>query len=251
MYIGITDTQNTSLNISAINRSAGNKNEALNGKKKEEQTDVAAISPAGKKQSMLEQLMKQKEFLQERKQSLLDSAAENGSEGISEQLEEYDKQLDQLDQQITQLQTEQTDETDSKDDNTGKIYEKPKTKEEVQTDQLNAITELSANSEQAEVQSSVQNRLDGRVNVLKAYIKSANGAIESRVEEAADLENRSQQLSSQIAEKLQEINDSIPDTENIIKEIAAAKEEDTKEDTVTDDPESESLSTISSEEEDA
>ena len=47
--------------------------------RRRKKTDDVKISPAGKKQSMLKQLMNQKQFILEKKQAMLDSAQTNGS----------------------------------------------------------------------------------------------------------------------------------------------------------------------------
>ena len=209
MNISTLSSNAGGLNIQSINRSAAMKNEVLNGIKTEKTgTDVATISPAGKKQSMIEQLMKQKEYLQERKQSLIDSAAENGSTDLEQQLKEYEQQMKDIDEQITKLQTEDKEKKES-DDTTGMIYEKPKTKEEVQTDQLNGLTTLSNGTDQTEVLSSVKGKLDGQITVMNAEVHSMNGSTESKIEKISELKSRSQKISSDIAEKLGDSLDSI------------------------------------------
>lgn len=209
MNISTLSSNAGGLNIQSINRSAATKNEVLNGIKTEKTgTDVATISPAGKKQSMIEQLMKQKEYLQERKQSLIDSAAENGTTDLEQQLKEYEQQMKDIDEQITKLQTEDEEKKES-DDTTGMIYEKPKTKEEVQTDQLNGLTTLSNGTDQTEVLSSVKGKLDGQITVMNAEVHSMNGSTESKIEKISELKSRSQKISSDIAEKLGDSLDSI------------------------------------------
>ena len=209
MNISTLSSNAGGLNIQSINRSAATKNEVLNGIKAEKTgTDVATISPAGKKQSMIEQLMKQKEYLQERKQSLIDSAAENGSTDLEQQLKEYEQQMKDIDEQITKIQTEDKKKKES-DDTTGMIYEKPKTKEEIQTDQLNGLTTLSNGTDQTEVLSSVKGKLDGQITVMNAEVHSMNGSTESKIEKISELKSRSQKISSDIAEKLGDSLDSI------------------------------------------
>lgn len=210
MYIGNLNGKNMAHHIYNINHTAAKKNQTLNGTKKKdgEQKDMVTLSPAGKKQSMLEQLMKQKDFLQEKKQSLLDSADKCGSSSMNEQLKELDKQVEALDNQISKIQTEQTDESDSKD-KPGKIYEKPKTKEEAQTEQLNQITQLSNSGDQTKIISSVKEHIEGRTRVLKSEIKSGYGAIKKKMEEVSNLETKSQELSSRLADSLDETMDSI------------------------------------------
>lgn len=210
MYIGKLGTQSNNLNITSINRSAQAKCQELYGKNQdEEDTDVVTLSPAGKDQSMIKQLMNQKEFIQERKQSLLESDGESDSESMNDKLKEYDEQLEAIDEQIAQLQTNDVEETESDTDaETGYIYDKPKTKEEAQTEQLSAITELSSGVSQAEVISTVKDHIDGRISVLKSEIESTNGNIAQKIEDVSELQSRSDSLVSQTAEKLGEINES-------------------------------------------
>lgn len=227
MNISTLSSNAGGLNIQSINRSAATKNEALNGIKAEKTgTDVATISPAGKKQSMIEQLMKQKEYLQERKQSLIDSAAENGSTDLEQQLKEYEQQMKDIDEQITKIQTEDKEKKES-DDTTGMIYEKPKTKEEIQTDQLNGLTTLSNGTDQTEVLSSVKGKLDGQITVMNAEVHSMNGSTESKIDKISELKSRSQKISSDIAEKLGDSLDSISSrNEEIVKpEVEVRTEE--------------------------
>lgn len=224
MFIGKMDGQTSGINIQAINRSAAQKA----GKSPEEaasragQNDTLSLSPAGKKQSLIDQLMKQKEFLEERKQSFMDQASENGSPSM-EQLKEFEKQLKNIDEQIAQLQSEQMSETEeTEEDKEGIIYEKPKTKEEAETQQIAQLTSMASNMEQAEVISSVKDQVDGRTRVLKAEIKSGNGNIESKIEEAAKLTSQSQQLTADMAEKVQETNASMAEAEPVKAEEANA-----------------------------
>lgn len=209
MYIGKLSASSGELHIQSINHSAALRNQALSGKKEENpRTDVIAVSPAGKKQSLIEQLMKQKEFLQERKQSLLNSAAENGASGIDLQLKEYEQQMKDLDQQITKLQTE--DMEDKKpEDKTGTIYEEPKTKEDIQKEQLGDLTALANGTDQAEVITSAKNQIEGRIKVLSSEIQSGYGNTSSKIEKITKLESRSEKLQSEIAEKLGDSMNSI------------------------------------------
>lgn len=209
MYIGKLSAPSGKLHIQSINRSAALKNQALSGKKEEKpRTDVVAVSPVGKKQSMIEQLMKQKEFLQERKQSLLNSAAENGTSGIDLQLKEYEQQMKDIDQQITKLQTEDMEEKKS-EDKTGTIYEEPKTKEDIQKEQLGDLTALANGTDQAEVITSAKKQIDGRIKVLSSEIQFGYGNTSSKIEKITELESQSEKLQSEIAEKLGDSMDSI------------------------------------------
>jgi Mg2+ and Co2+ transporter CorA len=209
MYIGTLSKSSGGLNVQSINHSAALKNEALNGKKAEElKTDIVAVSPAGKKQSMIEQLMKQKDFLQERKESLMSSAAEQGTSSLDQQLKEYEQQMKDIDLQITKLQSEDTEGKES-EDHTGMIYEEPKTNEEIKKNQLNELSALSNEADQAEVITSVKNQIDGQIKVLNAEVHSINGSVASKLEKISNLESRSNKISSDVAEKLGGSLDSI------------------------------------------
>jgi len=213
MYIGKLNRQMPFLNINAINRSAANQTEALFGKKKDDENrDATVISPVGKNQSMLELLMKQKEFLQEQKKSLMDSSQENGTD-VKAQMEEYEKRLKEIDNQISQLQARQAEETDE-DDSDGSIYDKPKTKEEAQIDQLNGITALSTNQEQAETIHLEKKHLDGNIRVLDVEIARGKGNIEAKSKKAAELKGRSLKLDDNISQNLENVQKSIEEIRN-------------------------------------
>lgn len=223
MYIGTMNKSAGGLNIQSINHSAAKKNEALNGIKAERsKTDMIAVSPAGKKQSMIEQLMKQKEALQEKKATLMNSAAENGTSGLEQQLKEYEQQMKDIDQQILQLQSKDKDEKES-EDNPGKIYEKPKTKEEMEMDQLDNLTALTSGTDHAEVITSAKNQIDGQIKVWSAEVHSINGSTASKLEKISQLESQSKKLSTDIAQKLGDSLDTISkrneDTEKLAKEV--------------------------------
>ncbi|WP_349674392.1 hypothetical protein [Lacrimispora sp.] len=208
MYIGKMENQSAKINIASINRSANNKYEAIYGKSKEsKQTDDVSISPAGKKQSMLKQLMDQKQMILEQKQSMLDSDQANGTDSMNEKLKEFEKQLKAIDDQIAQLQADESDKSESdSDDKTGHIYKKPKSKEEAQSEQMNVITKLSSGVSQAEVISSAKDRIDGKINVLKSEIKHGYGNTEQKIADVSRLQSRSEQLTAQTSEKIGEIN---------------------------------------------
>lgn len=211
MYIGKMDTQVRNTAIASINRSIEASTQAPYGtQKKKEQFDLVSLSPAGKKQNMMKQLMQQKEWLQEKKQSLLESDKDGGAEGISETLKELDKQLEALDQEITQLNTKDKEKSDSdSNDKIGHVYDKPKSKEEKQSEQLSQITNLASGVAQAKVISSAKDHLDGRINVLKSEIQSGTGNTEKKIADVSELKSRSEELTPQAAEQLDQIKEQI------------------------------------------
>lgn len=225
MMVGGIGGQNAGLRISAVNRSIAHKNEAMTGKKHEERI-AAIISPAGKKQSMIEQLMKQKQDLTERMSSLSASASENGV-NIQDQMEEYRKQLDSLDEQILKLQTQQEDEKEN-GENTG-IYEKPMTEEELESKKMNSSMNLAVSSDQVEVLSSVKGKVDGRANVLKSEIKTGFGNTEAKLAEVAELEGKSADIASQMGQKMADMNEEVNQVRN-----EAVKDETVRDETVSE-----------------
>ncbi|MGC6176585.1 hypothetical protein [Lacrimispora sp. 38-1] len=219
MYIGKMETQPAKINIASLNRSAHQKYQALYGKNKEkEQTDDVKISPAGKKQSMLKQLMNQKQLILERKQAMLDSDQANGADSMNEKLKEYENQLKAIDEQIAQLQTDEPDDAKSdSDDQTGTIYKKPKSKEEANSEQLNEITKLSSGVSQTEVISSAKDHIDRKIKVLKSEIESGYGNTKQKIEDVGRLQSQSDELATQKSEKLGEINKAVS-TQTVAKE---------------------------------
>lgn len=208
MYIGKMETQSTKINIASINRSANNKYEAIYGKSKEsEKTDEVSISPAGKKQGMLKQLMDQKQRILEQKQSMLNSDQANGSENMNDKLKEFEMQIKAIDDQISQIQADESDKSEPYFiDETGKIYKKPISKEDAQAEQMSAITKLSSGVSQAEIISSAKDMIDGKINVLKSEIKQGYGNTDQKIEAASRLQSRSDQLVAKTSEKIGEAN---------------------------------------------
>lgn len=215
MYIGKMDTQGKNTAITSINRSSQVKAQAQNGKpQKKEQFDLVSLSPAGKKQSMMKQLMQQKEWLQEKKQSLLESDKDGGAEGIRDTLKELDKQLEALDQEITQLNTKDDEKSDStSDDKIGHLYDKPKSKEEKQSEQLSQITNLASGIAQTKVISLAKDHLDGRINVLKSEIQSGTGNTEQKIADVSELKSRTEQLTPQAAKQLDNIKEQLNESD--------------------------------------
>lgn len=209
MYIGKLSASSGDLHIQSINRSAALKNRVLNGKKEENtHIDTVTISSTGKKQSMIEQLLKQKELLQEQKQSLLNSAAESKASGLDAKLKDYEQQMKDIDQQINELQTD--DMTGKKeDDKADTVYKEPKTKEDIQKEQLGNLNALSNGTNQAKVIASVKNRIDGNISVLSSEIHYGLGNTSSKIEKIMALERQSKKLPSEIADKLGESMESI------------------------------------------
>ena len=102
--------QNQIFNVYRINQSAVQKNGKIGDASAEKgRKDVAFISPQGKRESLIEMLMKQKMNIMEQKDSLISSAKKEGKsmESIKSQLEVYEKQLKDIEDQISKAMTKE------------------------------------------------------------------------------------------------------------------------------------------------
>ena len=153
-----------------INRSAANKpgvNEAEGSN--EERRDTFTLSPAGKTQNLINSLMKQKMDITDRKNALLASVKEQGGsmESIKTQLEAYDEQLQNIDIQISEAMSR---ELEKQEEEKKAGDEEPKTKEEILTERMNAVTSMSTDAERIDSLDSIKTRVDGRVKVLESEL---------------------------------------------------------------------------------
>ncbi len=79
----------------------------------------------------------------------------------------------------------------------------------MEKDQLDDLTALTNGTDHAEVITSVKNQIDGKIRAMNAEVHSINGSTASKLEKIAQLESRSNKLTSEIAEKLGDSLDSI------------------------------------------
>ncbi|MEG2383533.1 MAG: hypothetical protein RSB39_08075 [Oscillospiraceae bacterium] len=209
--------------------------------------DSVTISPQGRKNSLLDNLIKQKTRITDQKNSLISSTLEKGDtlDTIKSLLESYEEQAKNIDNQIAQLMAEemakQAEKQEKPDDN------KPKTKEEIQNERLAGITSLSGDLQQAKTISAAQTTVSGDARVLKSEIEldkmsagSSDGAktIISKKETAlAGIEQKALNLTSQVADKLSDITEKI---DEINKPQEVLPDDEVKDDVNTDEAEPES-----------
>lgn len=236
MSVNFSIGQSNIMNVHRINQSitARNGNRGSAQLSKAERRDSVTISPGGKRNHLLEQLIKQKATITDQKNSLISSTLENGGtlDTIKAQLENYDEQMKSVDEQIAELMAKETE----KQTEALKKQEEstPKTEEEIQSKRLSNITSLSSDLEQAKVISSVQTQVDGGARALKAEIEldksraSTPGATELIAKKEAtlfDVQEKSLDLTSQISEKISDINEN---TNNVNKPQVIAPSEETE-----------------------
>ena len=204
-----------------INRSAANKVGSQSKSSDEERRDTFTLSSKGGAMNMINNLMKQKMEITDRKNSLIASTLEKGSsmETIKSQLEAYDEQLENIDVQITQAmakELEKKEETENDDT--------PKTREELENERLNDIVTLSGDVGNIDMLDSVNTKVDRRITTLESEISLDNGrmgAADFKKEELSQLKKKSAELASDIglrmadiAEEIDENNEKSSEEEN-------------------------------------
>lgn len=200
---------NTIFNSYGINQSIANKKTgSTDSSEQEEREDLLILSPQGSTHNLLNNLMKLKTEITDRKNALLHSVKDGGSmEAIQAELDFYNEQLENIDQQIadamakeTEKQTEKSKEV--KDD-------EPKTKEEILTKRMTDITEISRDIDRIQILDSTKTTLDGRITVLESELSldasHSSRSTNYKKDQIEELEKRSKNLSSEIASGLVEI----------------------------------------------
>lgn len=177
---------------------------------------------------VLESLMKQKDNLMEQRKSIAEGL--KGSEdtnGLASQLKEINKQIEEIDEQIKQemlLQGQKEGQTEEKK----KSSDEPKTKEEVQAKQLNAVTIAAQGVQSAKTIQSVQSKVDAEKRVLSSQAET-DGAdtLASTHKRIAELDAKSNSLINQVGKTLSSATKNI---QNEVQELTeASRKEDTKE----------------------
>ncbi len=201
-----------------INQSVYSKMQGENGMAESVQRDRVMISPQGRKNRMMDMLMRQKADILERKESLINSVKKEGSsmEAVKSQLESLDEQLDGIERQLAEAMAKEMEkQTDKMKDNGAS---RPKTKEEAQNQRLADITKLSGSLKQAETVDSVKARMDGDARVLKSEIELdrmhqegmqdvSNKAIARKEAELAKMHESSVKLAASLGEMLGEMTE--------------------------------------------
>lgn len=219
---------NSVINSSDVNRSIANKigktENNINGSNKQNgqinkrnDRDTVLISAQGRKQSIIEQLMKQKQDIIERKNEVKISADEKGYD-VTEQLKAYEEQIKQIDEQISQIQSEEANESNDNKIDLKSIYkQEQKTEEEIQNENLTKISNIAISNELTEIVSNVKNEIDNRVNILETELKldASRGLFsEEKIEEISELKAQSSSVSNDIGEMVNDTNKSLNEINN-------------------------------------
>lgn len=173
-------------------------------------TDKVAISPQGKAMSMMESMMKQKEAINQKKHELIEKTLESGGSlnQIQKQLEAFDESIEMIDEQISIMMEETLKDPEKEAEPAQKAEEAaPKTAEDAQALQLSGVAAIANSLESIKTVSSVKNRMEGRINVLKQQISqdSSHGAGLSK-------SDRKQTEISELREKIEDAAETIAET---------------------------------------
>ena len=111
---------------------------------------------------------------------------------ITEQLEEYEEQLDTLNKQIAAEMAKQAEETKEQD----KIYQKPQNTPSPESvdDSIARLTELSTDLEKAQIHGQASIRREGEKNVYESEIKLGSTAAKRKLEKVREMERYTGQL---------------------------------------------------------
>lgn len=246
---------NTILNAGSINRGLnrdkqGEEVQSGNGMRR----DSVTISPQGKMMKMIENLTKQKEAIIENRNELVSKTLEKGGnmETIKEQMEVYATQLEEIDKQISDIYAQQAKAAVEKDDEKKSDQSNEnKTEEQLSTEHLTNLANVTEDIKNAEKISSTQGQfegearvkkaeahmgqlyverlesrgLDGRTNV-KDLIATAKQSIKSKKAVASELMGKAAAINTNHGEKLNEIVAKLEDSQKAVVKADGADETD-------------------------
>lgn len=210
--------QNTALRLN--NQNSPFLNATLQTGEKTQKKDTLTIGQGAKKNSVFEQLSKQRENITKQKYDLIGRTLEKGGsmESIKGQLEVYDEQLKNLDIQMKQALMEQNEKKEDKN----AVKNEPKTEEELQAQRMNRLLQSDNSLEQAEVITSVKERTEGEIKVLKSEISlDGDSVLDSKVDQLAELEGKLHNLTVMEGKGLAKANEEWK--ENVVEATEADK----------------------------
>lgn len=200
------------------------------------QTDRVSISPQGKAASVIDNLMKQKMAIEDRKNSFMSSALDAGQsmDSIQAKLDSYDEQIKEIDKQINEISAKQMQEANyDKKGIIDKINDKPKTEQEIQNQKIQNLMKLSIAMDSVATIDTVKTKIDGNSAVLESEIKldkmrsngSASGAISRKEEQLADMKQQSMELAADIGEQISDLSDEIQENNKPTQKVEDAEVE--------------------------
>ncbi len=217
-----------------INRSAANKPGV--SRTEPERRDSFMRSPANNNTgNLIQNLMKQKLDITDRKNALIASAKKNGTsmESIKTQIEAFDEQLTNIDIQISQAMTK---EMEKQQDKNSQKEDESKTSEELQYEKMTDVVTLSNDAQHVNLIDSVKTKTDKRIKVLESEISldsgsGRGGASSYKTEQLSELKQRSAKLASDLGFRMADIANDI-DEERDELSVEKPSEEDEEKDSI-------------------
>lgn len=192
------------------------------------QRDSLSLSPQGKAANMIDSLMKQKIAIQDRKNSFMSSALEEGQsmDNIQAKLDSYDEQIKEIDKQISEISAKQLEEANDKKKSTIEDHT-PKTEQEIENQKMQSLMELSMGLDEVTTVHTVQTKIDGDSAVLKSEIELSDGLLrEKKEEKLAELQKKSMDLTAEISGRLTDLIEKTQKDNEIVEKAEDNKIED-------------------------
>lgn len=214
------------------------------------QKDSVFLSPQGKTASIIDSLNKQKMAIEDRKNSFMSSALEQGQsmDSIEVQLDSYDEQIKEIDKQIAEINAQQLKAANEKKDTIKYSDNKPKTEQEIQNQKMQNLMKISMGLDKVETIDTVKTKIDGDSAVLESEIEldkmHSNGmpgsleAIAKKEEQLADMQRQSMELTVEIGEQIVDLTEEIHKNNEPVEKVEDSK---TEEDSVTTEDDEESI----------
>lgn len=213
-----------SINYNSLNNK---KNNVTNKNTMSKKAMETSLGEKLKKNSLLENLTKQKEKLMERKTSIMEKALEKGEspESIKEKLETIDKQIEEIDKQLSEIQLENqrksmgTKNNDEKNKKSKKSSNNSSTKHTQMDESLNNIVHLSNGLTKAKTTSSQRNIMVSNARKLEAEIEDDErlgvyGNIKIKRHELSKINDNIKNITKKLASHLTDINNKTNDNDN-------------------------------------
>lgn len=203
---------NTGLSRNFSNNTEKSKQKDAEGKNNSVKNNLSmALGGKTKKNSILENLMKQKEKLAESKTNIIEKSLEKGNDPLSvqEKLEAIDKQIQEIDKQINDLKMAEQrkalgiEDKDKKSKDSKQKENSELNKDEQKDSYTNNILDMSSNLSKAKALSSQRNKMEGTSNVLENEIKTDEKRGINPVRKKKELSNMKDKI-KEIGEKLDE-----------------------------------------------
>lgn len=187
--------------------------------------DRVTLSPQGKMMNMIENLQKQKKAIFEQRKELVARTHEEGGDLklIQEQLDLYQEQAEAIDEQIAQLTTAMAKQAVEKpEQKKAKEPEGEQNSEELETEKLTRLANLSEGVKNTETVASVQRKLEGEIRVGESEVKLGALRIEALKEKEKDganvhrmVKNAQKMLNreQEVVEKLETLSRSLEETQ--------------------------------------